>query len=126
MMTENRKYFTLIESYKVDKRNLSAFDQYLQFGKVGFQNLGNTCYMNAALQCILRIVKLSKYFMSNNHLQDLNVNNNLGSEGHLACAYGELVKDYYTTRKRSLEPSSILRIIQKNPQFRGYNHQDSQ
>jgi len=82
--------------------------------------------MNAALQCILRIIKLSKYFMSNNHLGDLNVNNNLGSEGHLACAYGELVKDYYTTRKRSLEPSSILRIIQKNPQFRGYNHQDSQ
>ena len=64
--------------------------------------------------------------MRNEHLQDLNVGNVLGSEGYLACAFGELVKTFYTTGRRALEPSGVLRVIAKNPQFRGYNHQDSQ
>jgi ubiquitin C-terminal hydrolase len=82
--------------------------------------------MNSALQCVLRIEPISKFFLRNEHLKDLNVGNVLGSEGYLACAYGELVKSYYTTGRRSLEPTAVLRVIQKNPQFRGYNHQDSQ
>ena len=82
--------------------------------------------MNSALQCVLRIEPIVKFFLRNNHLQDLNVGNVLGSEGYLACAFGELVKDFYTTSRRSLEPSAVLRVIAKNPQFRGYNHQDSQ
>ena len=44
--------------------------------------------MNSALQCVLRIEPLSRYFMRNGHLQDLNVGNVLGSEGYLACAFG--------------------------------------
>lgn len=82
--------------------------------------------MNAALQCVLRIEPLARFFLTNQHLGDLNVGNVLGSEGYLACAFGELVKSYYTTVRKTLEPAAVLRVIAKNPQFRGYNHQDSQ
>lgn len=64
--------------------------------------------------------------MSNEHINHLNVLNVLGSEGKLACAFGELVKDFYTTNRKALEPGNTLQIIKKNPQFSGYNQQDSQ
>lgn len=56
----------------------------------------------------------------------MNTTNVLGTEGSLAFAFGEFVKDYYSTSKRSLKPLSILKIIARNPQFQGHNHQDSQ
>jgi len=31
--------------------------------------------------------------------------NVLGSEGHIACAYGEFIKNFYTSSKKALEPS---------------------
>lgn len=33
-------------------------------GKCGLSNLGNTCYMNSALQCLRSVEELSKYFLS--------------------------------------------------------------
>ena len=60
-------------------------------------------------------------------MKDINASNVLGSGGNPVCAYGELIKDYYTTNRRALEPIKILKIVSgKNAQFRGHNHQDSQ
>ena len=66
------------------------------------ENFGNTCYFNAALQFLLSIDSFNIYFCGNRHLDDLNIDNILGTEGHLACAYGELVKEYYTTNRKSI------------------------
>ena len=74
----------------------------------------------------MRVDKLVKYFARNDHIKDLNTDNVLGSEGHLACAFGELVKKHYSTNRRSISPIDVIRIIAKNPQFRGAEHQDSQ
>lgn len=116
----------LVDFYGVDRR-MYRFGDIAKGGKVGLENLGNTCYMNAALQCVLSVDVLNEYFVSNSHVKELNVTNVLGSQGNLACAYGELIKDYYTTNRRALEPIKILKIVSgKNAQFRGHNHQDSQ
>jgi len=32
---------------------------------LGFKNLGNTCYLNAALQCLSHTKELANYFLSN-------------------------------------------------------------
>lgn len=83
--------------------------------------------MNAALQCVLTVDALNQFFVSNDYVKQLNVTNVLGSSGNLACAYGEFIKDYFTTNRKALEPVKILKIVSgKNAQFRGHNHQDSQ
>ena len=44
----------------------------VQPGATGLSNLGNTCFMNSALQCVSNAKYLKNYFQSKDHLLEIN------------------------------------------------------
>jgi ubiquitin carboxyl-terminal hydrolase 4/11 len=97
-------------------------------GTVGLSNLGNTCYMNSALQCVRSVEELTKYFISGEAEREVNVDNPLGYKGEVARAYGDLLSHLYadpppTSYTPRMFKQTIGRFV---PAFSGYGQQDSQ
>lgn len=96
-------------------------------GATGLHNLGNTCFMNAALQVLFNTQPLAQYFRKNMHMYELNVMNKLGTKGQLALKYSELLKEIWTASTRSVAPLKLRFCVTKHaPQFAGGGQHDSQ
>ncbi|XP_073841699.1 ubiquitin specific protease 32 isoform X2 [Musca autumnalis] len=96
-------------------------------GATGLHNLGNTCFMNASLQVLFNTQPLAQYFRQNMHLFELNTTNKLGTRGHLATRYGELLKEVWSATTRSVAPLKLRFCVTKYaPQFAGGGQHDSQ
>ena len=97
-------------------------------GCVGLSNLGNTCYMNSALQCVRSVEELTKYFLTGASDEEINNENPLGNNGNVARAYGKLLRMIYADNPtNSIAPRDFKNTVGRYaPSFSGYGQQDSQ
>ena len=80
----------------------------------GFNNIGNTCYLNAGLQMIIQNVDLCKLILKYSH-QSLILNR-----------ISSIIINYYSDTNNNITPNEIKSIIEHRQNiFCGYQQQDS-
>lgn len=83
----------------------------LKKGQIGLANLGNTCYLNAPLQCLRHVPDLTVFFHKHS---DSWIHKESDANANLCRGYKQLIKDLWSgTAPGYLKPGGFLRYFRE-------------
>uniref|UniRef100_A0A8C9TAL2 Ubiquitin carboxyl-terminal hydrolase n=1 Tax=Scleropages formosus TaxID=113540 RepID=A0A8C9TAL2_SCLFO len=105
-----------------DEESESEEDELKPRGLTGMKNIGNSCYMNAALQALSNCPPLTQFFLDCGGLVRTD------KKPALCKSYQKLITELWHKKRPSyVVPTSLAHGIKLvNPMFRGYAQQDTQ
>ena len=87
--------------------------------KTGLLNVGQSCYMNASLQCLSNIKEMSDFFLKKYGSFDID-------KQEFTVAYSSLIYEIFNAKKQYISPDIFKQIIgELNPLFKGNQAADS-
>ena len=88
----------------VEKMNGIDFTMSEGNGIKGLRNLGNTCYMNSALQCLSNIPPLRQFFMENRFKTEMNKENFMGTGGLFVSRFAHVLYNLWNIKATKQNP----------------------
>ena len=87
--------------------------------KSGLKNIGQTCYMNATVECLSNIRNISDYFLRK--FGTFNVDNQT-----LTASYSNLIFQLFMSQEKAISPNEFKNTIgELNPLFKGMHAADA-
>lgn len=115
------------------KNKLNSTYQFSQLGLVGIKNLGNSCYMNAAVQCLSNFYEFSNYFLKKDfdkklikEIKEKKDNNDI-NQYELLIKFTQIIKKLHLGKEKFISINSFRNSIgKKNSIFISNTQEDSQ